>query len=124
MQGYQGTDLIATIDLGTPENVQQISLGALQDIKSWIWYPTTVNFYLSADGKTFKKVGAVENDFPDNQYGAFTKQFTLDLETPSNAKYIKIEATNYGKCPEWHLGAGGSAWLFVDEISIVSEELK
>ena len=34
------------------------------------------------------------------------------------ARYIKIKAENYGICPDWHLGAGGKTWIFVDEITI------
>ena len=33
-------------------------------------------------------------------------------------KYIKVKVENYGICPDWHLGAGGNAWLFVDELTI------
>jgi hypothetical protein len=32
--------------------------------------------------------------------------------------YIRIHAKNIAVCPEWHKGAGGKAWLFVDEIMI------
>jgi len=31
-------------------------------------------------------------------------------------RYLKIIAQNIGVCPEWHPGAGGKAWVFVDEI--------
>jgi len=36
----------------------------------------------------------------------------------AKARYIKIKAANIGKCPDWHKGAGGKAWLFVDEAVI------
>jgi alpha-L-fucosidase len=32
------------------------------------------------------------------------------------ARYVKLVAENVGICPAWHKGAGGDAWLFVDEI--------
>jgi len=31
---------------------------------------------------------------------------------------VKVIATNYGTIPDWHLGAGGQAWIFVDEIRV------
>jgi len=31
---------------------------------------------------------------------------------------VKVLATNFGIIPDWHLGEGGKAWLFVDEIII------
>ena len=45
-QGYWGTDMVARIDLGAVEEVTSISLGALQDIKPWIWMPERVTFLL------------------------------------------------------------------------------
>ena len=34
------------------------------------------------------------------------------------ARYVRIVARNVGTCPPWHPGAGGKAWLFVDEIIV------
>ena len=34
------------------------------------------------------------------------------------SQYLKIKVKNIGICPGGHLGAGGKAWLFVDEIVI------
>jgi hypothetical protein len=34
------------------------------------------------------------------------------------ARYIKVFAKNYGKIPKWHLGAGGNAYIFTDEVII------
>lgn len=31
------------------------------------------------------------------------------------ARYVKVIAKNYGTIPEWHPGAGGEAFIFVDE---------
>jgi hexosaminidase len=33
-------------------------------------------------------------------------------------RYITIKAKNVGVCPPDHPGAGGKAWLFVDEITV------
>jgi hypothetical protein len=43
-------------------------------------------------------------------------EFYRTLDDIINIKKIKIEAVNYGKCPEWHLGNGNDTWLFADEI--------
>ena len=34
------------------------------------------------------------------------------------AKFIKFEIENLKKCPDWHPGKGGKAWLFLDEIYV------
>lgn len=115
-QGYEGKDIEAIVDLGKPELVSQISTGFLQDINSWIWFPKQVDFYSSDDGKTFKKIKQINNDFNIKQEGSFTKQF--GFKTNLKTRYVKIIAKNNGPCPDWHLGAGGKTWLFVDEITI------
>ena len=33
-------------------------------------------------------------------------------------RYLKLVAENYGKLPSWHPGAGGEAFIFVDEIML------
>ena len=43
---------------------------------------------------------------------------SLDFKKPLKARYVKVVATNFGKCPSWHLGSGGDTWIFLDEISI------
>ena len=43
----------------------------------------------------------------------------LELKTEATkARYVKVKAYNYGKLPEWHQGAGGDAFIFVDEIEV------
>ena len=41
---------------------------------------------------------------------------SVKLQRPS--KKIKIAAKSIGPCPDWHLGAGGESWLFLDEIDV------
>lgn len=115
-QGYQAQDFEAVVDLGSQKPVKNTAIGFLQDIKSWIWYPTEVSFYGSADGKNFSLLKTLKNNFPDDKYGAHTQDFSIPVN--KTIRYLKITAKNYGQCPDWHLGAGGESWLFADEIVI------
>ena len=117
-QGYYGGNFEAIVDLGSIEEVRFISLGALQDIKSWIWFPKNVKISVGVNQQGFKELASIENDFTDNEYGAFTKEFSKQLNSPIRIRYIKIEAENYGVCPEWHLGNDNDTWLFFDEITV------
>ena len=45
------------------------------------------------------------------------RKFVLSNEKVK-ARYIKVKAYNFGKLPEWHQGAGGDAFIFIDEITI------
>ena len=116
-QGYRG-DIIAEIDLKNIKEISSISIGFLQDIKSWIFFPKGIEILSSKDGKSYNNLTIMNNEFPDNKEGTYTKDFTYYVGNKIKARYIKIKALNYGLCPSWHLGAGGRAWLFADEIFI------
>ena len=123
-QGYYGKDVEVIIDLGKWQPIKKISIGALQDIKSWIWFPNEIELGVASSWNPkrprigFKELGSIKNEFPDNQYGAYTKEFVRTMNSPVNCRYLKIKVKNYGVCPSWHLGKGGDTWLFLDEITV------
>jgi hypothetical protein len=53
-QGYFDTDLVAIVDLGSQKKIKEVSVGFLQDQRSWIFYPTELTCLFSKDGKEFK----------------------------------------------------------------------
>jgi len=73
---------------------------------------------VSDNASSFKLLAEIKNEFPDNKHGAFMQEFTKKMNAPINVRYIKVEVENYGIVPEWHMGAGGTSWLFLDEITI------
>jgi hypothetical protein len=115
-QGYQGQDLIFTVDLGSERALSYLALNCLQDQRSWIWFPKEVKFELSNDGQNFVEVGISKNDKADNSDQSFQQKLGIRLN--NNARFIRVSAKNYGKCPLWHQGAGGAAWIFADELII------
>ena len=114
-QGYR-EDLEATVDLGQVKPINYLAIGFLQDIKSWIFYPPQVEFLVSDDGQNFTSIATINNTFSDEEYGSFHQDYVS--KTPTSGRYVKVKANNYGICPEWHLGAGGTTWLFTDEVVI------
>ena len=115
-QGYR-EDVEVIVNLGEVRNINTLALGCLQDIRSWIFYPKQVKYWISTDGKIFDYAGEVKTTFADNIEGSFTNDYSLNVNN-LEAKYIKIKAENYGVCPNWHLGAGGVTWIFIDEVII------
>ncbi|PKA83212.1 putative alpha-1,2-mannosidase [Ulvibacter sp. MAR_2010_11] len=118
-QGYQDTDLVAIVDLGSVRPIDSISVNFLQDQSSWIFYPTQVECYVS-DSKTFYKnlpAQKISAEIPSEETELKTIRFSMK---GYSARYVKIVAKNFGDLPKWHLGApfNGKAWLFVDEIEI------
>ncbi|ALO14667.1 putative alpha-1,2-mannosidase [Salinivirga cyanobacteriivorans] len=116
-QGYQDQDFEAVVDLSDPQKINYLALGCLQDIRSWIWMPVEVVFYVSQDGKNFRKVGTVENSVSEDRYGPVLDDFEL-TNLNEYARFVKVVAKNYGTIPDWHMGHGGEAFIFVDEIVI------
>lgn len=120
--GWQGwvKDMEVIVDLLSNRKISHIGVECLENINSWIMFPTAVEFYTSADGKTYTLAGKVDNTvYPAlyERYNDFTiNEFALDLDTKT--RYVKIKAVNYGPLPEWHVSAGYQSWLFVDEIVI------
>jgi putative alpha-1,2-mannosidase len=116
-QGYQGQDFTATIDLRKETEIHSVGGGFLQVARSWIWMPTRVEFGVSTDGVNFTKVADIKNDVPVEDMNPKIRDFRQDI-APTRARYVRVHAYNLGKIPEWHPGAGGDAYIFVDEILI------
>ena len=115
-QGYQGVDLVATIDLGAKQRVNRLAGSFLQDQNSWIFMPSTVEFFVSDDGKQFRSVGQVTHQVALDDEDAVLQE--LAVRPRCEARYVKMVAKNIGVCPDWHPGAGQPAWIFCDEFII------
>ena len=116
-QGYQGQDFEALIDLGEVKGVTRLGAGFLQDVGSWIWLPTRVEFELSLDGVNFTEAAVSSHDVPDRDTRVTVKELSSTFPR-RDARYVKVRAYKYGAVPPWHPGAGGQAWIFVDEIIV------
>lgn len=117
-QGYQSQDFECIIDLGKSRAVETITSGYLQDTRSWIIFPKKVEYYVSEDGKNFKPFGSLENGIAADDYSVQVRSFSTTSPVKMNARYVKVKAVNFGKLPDWHLGKGGDAFIFVDEIEV------
>lgn len=116
-QGFEGNDLDVVIDLTREKKIDEVSTGFLQDTGVWIFLPEYVEYFVSLDGKDFKKVAEVKNEVDPQKQNLLVKHFAANLNGVE-ARYLRVVAKNIGVCPSWHVGAGGKAWLFVDEVKI------
>ena len=58
----------------------------------------------------------MDNTVPVGDYTVQILGFPAEFQ--AKARYIKVFAKNFGTLPEWHQGAGGEAFIFVDEVEI------
>ncbi|HLT32725.1 MAG TPA: GH92 family glycosyl hydrolase, partial [Aquaticitalea sp.] len=118
-QGYQDTDVVAIVNIGELESVQNVSVNFLQNQNAWIFYPTEVLCYTSSDNKNYQLVSNQKINASKASEKTLIKTIHFDLKG-KNAQYVKIVAKKMGKLPKWHLGNpdDGRSWIFVDEISV------
>jgi hypothetical protein len=92
-----------------------VKLRCLQDQKSWIFMPTQVTVEVSNNGKKWKALGTPQQPTTDQrQEGAVLEE--IGVSTPGKARYVRVKAKLLPVVPEWHIGAGGKPWIFVDEV--------
>ncbi len=115
--GYWGQDFEAVIDMQSPQQITKLSSTYLQDSKAWILMPKKVEYYVSMNGKDFILMKTVDNTVDPKDETVQIKDFAAEI-LPTEARYVKVKAYFFGKLPEWHQGAGGDAYIFVDEISV------
>lgn len=116
-QGYEGTDFEAVVDLGGEIPVTSVSAGFLSSPGAWIFPPVEVEYSLSVDGKQYSPA-ARERFVIDSTANRSSMMRTHARFPETEARFVRIHARNVGICPPWHRGAGGKAWIFVDEIAV------
>lgn len=111
--GFSGKDAVATVDFGKPTKFSNVKFANVDRNGSWIYLPKEADILVSNDGKKFKKVKTITGEQIKQAKG------NVDINIPTQeARYVKVVIKNLGTIPEGLPGAGGKAWLFVDEISI------
>jgi hypothetical protein len=118
-QGFQGQDVTFIIDLKKKKKIKSVEVGILRDINSWIFFPKTVEvrFYKKNLEKfRIREAQSVKDNAKEDYHNP--KKRNMKFSFGKKARYIKVTLKNYGECPDWHLGAGGDTWIFVDEIEI------
>ena len=115
--GFEGLDFEAVVDLGKPMAVGEVACGFLEEQVSWIFLPARVDIAVSADGERYASVGSsAEKLAPAG--GPRVKDYAAAVPNETPVRFVRVRAASIGVCPSWHVGAGGKAWLFVDEIMI------
>ncbi len=116
-QGWQGQDVEMIFDLGKAQDVSSIKACLIQDVGSWILMPKSVRYYISSDGKSFKQIAEMSTNVNPRDEGGIVRELGPEMNL-KNVQYVKLELDYFGKLPEWHLGAGGEAFIFMDEVLI------
>ncbi len=114
--GFEGKNMEAVIDLGTEKSFSKVTASFLKNHGAWIFLPVKLTVFISNDGKDFQLLGDVVEPVPQEQEENERK--LMALNKASKARYIKVIAESIGRCPSWHPGDGGKAWIFADELTV------
>jgi hexosaminidase len=117
-QGWQGTDLEVSVDLGRDIPIATVAGSFLQDVGSWILLPRSVSVWLSDDGVTWRAAGSTLADQPPERADAFTDRLGVALPAGTTSRWVMLRAEGSGPLPPWHAGAGKPSWIFCDEIVV------
>ncbi|CAN5346460.1 GH92 family glycosyl hydrolase [soil metagenome] len=117
-QGYQKVDPEIIIDLKKNTAVSQIVVGLLQDTRSWIIMPKEIVFEISDNGIKYTPLFKRNNFLPVEDMKVQVVRVSTSISPAVFGRYIKMKATQFGKLPEWHPGAGSESHIFIDEIQI------
>jgi hexosaminidase len=115
--GLEGPDLVATVDLGKPMEINSLGAAFLQSTGVGIFLPRQVEFAVSDDGNTFTTVATVKPKISEREPGPLRSVLTADTQD-TKGRYVRVRGENIGKIPDWHRAAGRRAWLFVDEVLV------
>jgi len=112
--GWEGPDFDLVLDLGSSAPASEASISTLWDARSWILHPRSVTCLVSTDGSRYQEIQTIRVE-GDQRAEEVTRTFTFNWATPG-IRFIKLHVEGTKTLPDWHPSAGGTSWVFVDEI--------
>jgi hexosaminidase len=105
--GFEKKDMIATLDLGSKQQIKSVAARFLTYKIKNIFLPTTVEFSVSDDGKNFKTLKTITMDqYLNDRYDCWIDLAIAD-NLNENGRFIRVYAIN-----------GIGQWIFADEILV------
>ncbi|MEP7376951.1 MAG: family 20 glycosylhydrolase [Chitinophagaceae bacterium] len=116
--GWFGNNLDVVVDMDSLVTIQYLQLNCMQQTQFWILLPKKVEFFISDNGENWRQLTTQTHKITDEDFKPQVHEFGYRIPIAMKARYIRAVATNYGKLPDWHIGAGGDAWIFADELIV------
>lgn len=115
--GFQGSDMNFEVDLGNVEEINSIGVSFYQNTGKWIFMPEKITIKILDENQKLVAKTVLDPDITPEVKGTIIDEVKADFEEVSG-RYIQVYAKNMKTLPKWHEGAGGKAWIFVDEVVI------
>ena len=114
--GWEGPDFELTIDLGGSAPASEASISTLWDARSWVLHPRSVTCLVSVDGTRYQGIQIIRVE-SDQRAEDVTRTFTFNWALPW-IRFVRFRVEGTHTLPDWHPSAGGTSWVFVDEIIV------
>jgi hypothetical protein len=115
--GWEGTDAVITLFLQGFEKVPtRLSFHALQEPKSWIWLPRSIIVESRDADSKWHRIATLRHDV--DEHANLAHPFEVDLGDAGPLTGLRLIVDALETCPDWHIGAGGLSWFFLDELRI------
>ncbi|MEO9872320.1 chitobiase/beta-hexosaminidase C-terminal domain-containing protein [Ekhidna sp.] len=108
--GFSADTIEMKVELEKRMDIPKVYLSLLEDQRSWIFVPVSVEAWLGNEQVTLWEKDRLQNELKSFQY--------IQLTIPrKNVKEVTIKIM-MNRIPDWHLGTGSIPWFFVDEVFI------
>ena len=115
-QGYWGSDIDVEFDFGKSVRFDHLKTRFFQNIHDWIMAPTTVEVYVSKNGRDYTLFRTLEVPGVDH-HASDGGIYTLQVDDLAlKARYVRVVVKNAGPLPDWHQAPGQPSYLFCDEM--------
>jgi hexosaminidase len=115
--GFYNQVVEATIDLGSPKEINHVSTEAIINLPAYIMGASYMSVLVSDDNVNFREVG--NSDFPEETDINRIDIDSYDVSFPAEtARYVKVIVKPCSGLPKGHYAEGKTAFLFLDEITV------
>lgn len=117
--GWHDGPVDFTVDLGSVQPVQTVSLGNLVHSDICIAAPAEIELWISDNGTDFRSVSkSITHDDLLWHKQALIRNVDFALPAGTQARYIRLTATNPGHIPDGMAREGTPTWLYFDELTV------
>jgi hexosaminidase len=117
-QGWWVPDVEILLELPMGGPVDRVDVNFLQNVRSWIVLPRTVEFSFLNAAKEWSTPVVASHAVPATREGAIIQSFGVPIPAGPRPRVVRIHAKAGGPLPTGHPGAGQAHWLFADEVRV------
>jgi len=117
-QGWWMPEVEILLELPPGGPIARVDVNFLQNVRSWIVLPKTVEFSFMNEAKVWSPPIIATHSVPVSREGAIIQSFGAAVPRGARPVSVRIHAKAGGPLPAGHPGAGMAAWLFADEVRV------